>query len=314
MEVPTLTKKQIKSTLSMKKTKAKQVIKNVLPSPYSNTFWPELSVEDEIKLNNILEKNLPRIKGEKINVPWKDLKNIPKADRKNFRKEYTERLNTKQPESPDRQGLILGINDVTKSLEKLSVSAVLIAGDIQPRLMVQHVIDQSILHKIPVLIVQKLRNLTKIYCGISCVILGFDKVVDIPKSSAIMVGCINELFTSITPPKDHINSIRSHNLIVSEEKKYESTQVVSDTDVQLAEKPKDSIYLKNTGTGSRAFIPVPRKEVESSAMDIDFIEVPHIPTKVGASQYRSLKVKRLKNDLARTKRKIKILKKVELKI
>lgn len=39
MEIQTLTKRQLKSTLSEKKFKSKDVIKNILSTPYKSTFW-----------------------------------------------------------------------------------------------------------------------------------------------------------------------------------------------------------------------------------------------------------------------------------
>ncbi|KAJ8943539.1 hypothetical protein NQ318_023050 [Aromia moschata] len=79
METPTLNKKQQKSSLSAKKVRSKETIKNVLA--------PLIPPEDYIVLKQILEQNLPKIT-EKVRVPWRDIKNIPKADRKKFKEDY----------------------------------------------------------------------------------------------------------------------------------------------------------------------------------------------------------------------------------
>lgn len=64
---------------------------------YDFDFRPELLSEDQLKLRKILEKNLPLVKTEKINIPWKEIKDVPKTERKHFRNEYIQKLNLQQP-------------------------------------------------------------------------------------------------------------------------------------------------------------------------------------------------------------------------
>ncbi|KAJ8975247.1 hypothetical protein NQ317_007367 [Molorchus minor] len=82
METPTLSKKQKKLTLSAKKSRPKETIKNVLATPYSS-YWPKIAAEDHGNLKLILEKNLPKV-CEKVQIAWRDMQNIPKADRKSL--------------------------------------------------------------------------------------------------------------------------------------------------------------------------------------------------------------------------------------
>lgn len=63
---------------------------------------PELLAEAQIKMKTILSKNLPKVKTEKINIPWNEIKSVPKADRKNFRKEYALRMDPHQHKNFER--------------------------------------------------------------------------------------------------------------------------------------------------------------------------------------------------------------------
>lgn len=72
-------------------------------SPLTNELpRPELSTEDQFNVRIILEKNLPRVKEKKINIPWEKIKSIPKAERKKFRMEYFHSLNSEHPKSTER--------------------------------------------------------------------------------------------------------------------------------------------------------------------------------------------------------------------
>lgn len=41
------------------------------------------------ELHDTLKENLPLLKHKKVNIPWNDVKDIPKSERKNFRWNYT---------------------------------------------------------------------------------------------------------------------------------------------------------------------------------------------------------------------------------
>lgn len=44
--------------------------------------------EDIVTLHEALQSYLPRLAAPKVNIPWKDLKNVPKEKRKEFRQKY----------------------------------------------------------------------------------------------------------------------------------------------------------------------------------------------------------------------------------
>lgn len=118
MEVSVFTKKQIRSSLSMKKTKSKQVIKSVLASPYNNTFWYDImylliyllfilflnrpELDNQTELRSILEKHLPCVKALKVKIPFNEIKAVPKEKRKEFRQKFAQKVGIEVPKSPEK--------------------------------------------------------------------------------------------------------------------------------------------------------------------------------------------------------------------
>lgn len=215
----------------------------------------------------------------------------------------------------------MGINDVTKNLESNSLSFVLISKDVQPKLMVQHVIDLAILRKIPVLIVEGLRKLIQSKCGISSVTFGVKN--DASSNSLLKINkCVQKLFKHITPPTNNIyheNNCFKSDKFESEDMEVAEVDKVSDLCDNLTEKQmKELYYLKVSNGGQRAF--VPERNIDSQKSDIipiefsdfDAVSKQKCDTKMN-KKYKSLKVKRLKSDAARLKKKIKNIKKFTAK-
>ncbi|VEN49061.1 unnamed protein product [Callosobruchus maculatus] len=163
METPVLNKKQQKLSLSAKKSRPKETIKNVLSTPYAS-HWPQISSpEDNSTLKEVLELNLPKIRAETAKIPWRELKHLKKPERKELRRQKN---NEPEVDKKNYEGLRLGVNAVTKLLETNTAGSVLIAGDVQPRLMVQHIVDMAVLYKIPILVFNQLRDVLKSTCGL----------------------------------------------------------------------------------------------------------------------------------------------------
>lgn len=223
-------------------------------------------------------------------------------------------MNIQWPNTSESEGLILGINDVTKHLENNSISCVVISSDVQPKLMVQHIIDQTVMKKIPILIVSNLRKLTKIYCGISSVALGITEKCT--GSLVLIKSCVEQLFKKISPPEDHVNFdrlqlINNFNQRI-EETKNDMKETDCDKSVKNEEQIMSSIYLKIDGHSGRVFIPEAKKEIvqHNSFANKSYIKAHGKIDKKSGVKYKSLKVKRFKGDISRAKKKIKSLKKM----
>lgn len=217
------------------------------------------------------------------------------------------------------QGLILGINDVTKALEQNSLSTVLISNDVHPKLMVQHVLDMTVIKNVPTLIIPNLRNLTKTHCGINSVILGIQNNVPGTNSLSEIQNISEQIFNSITPPTNLLNSNRS--LISNNEPQNvdEQNNLIEDEksnqnfNSSCEDERDHSYYLIKKDNNLRAFIPEGKKQApinETILMETKnmFEEAGNLQQKL-FKKYKPLKVKRVKSDSSRQRKKIKILKK-----
>ncbi|XP_072387239.1 uncharacterized protein [Diabrotica undecimpunctata] len=344
METPVLTKKQLKSSLSAKKQRPKETIKNVLALPFNNNFWPEVSAEDQKELKDRIIQHMPVIRDKQIKVPWKELKTVPKANRKAFRKEYNEKLLGPQPSKKCCSGISFGINSMSKLLEKNFAQAILLDAETMPRLLVQHLVDQAVLYTVPIICVTGLKETLKSVTGINSVGVAFSKEITSENSVNLLIQKISHLFKNVPPPENHINYNRSLDPYVpeheSKEKEAPKKEIVKVDVVQIRKK----VYLTRSDPKSRAFIPefkeakpthkmevndTYKMEVDDTyktevnnkpKMDIDdtgfiaFTEEPEEekleepPKHKVKVKYKSLVVKRLKGDPNRNKRKIENLK------
>lgn len=190
---------------------------------------------------------------------------------------------------------------------------VLLSNDVQPRLMVQHIIDLAILKKVPILVVADLRNLIKKNCGIRSVAMGI-KNPAVANNLLNIVNCVQNIFKGISFPEEHINFNRSFVINTEQkqpEEKMDTTTV--DTENKMCSDNNlthSSIYLAIREKCGRVFIPEVRKKIEfneilskeeSNELNIQFQGI--------KSKYKSVKVKRLKKDSSRRKKKINSLKK-----
>ena len=87
MEANILSASQQKKTLRRKRNKKKETVKNVLGTPYAH-YWPLVKNTDEKNLRDVLTTNLPRLREDKVAIPYKDIKNIPREERKSYRTKF----------------------------------------------------------------------------------------------------------------------------------------------------------------------------------------------------------------------------------
>lgn len=309
-------------------------------------------------LKTILQNNLPKVKPKKINVPWQVLKNIPKPERKKFRNGYAKNGESQinkvnrytiifiagvdiKAIYTFREGLTFGINDVTRLLEKNLASAVLISSDIQPRFMVQHIIDEAVLYKIPIIIFDNLRDFVYKICGIRSAVIGISKNISPESKLSLIKENVIQIFEKCPPPIKHINynrlrqngsseiqenaadvSKQENKLNNNSNREYEmeiSPQIEDGRNDESTKHesenndPKPSLYLKRESKDKRVFVPEEIEEnVKSYKMEVDstgFLafsgsSAPEVKNKTVATNYKSLIVKRLKGDPNRNKRKI----------
>ncbi|CAG9863509.1 unnamed protein product [Phyllotreta striolata] len=304
---PAFTEKQLKSTLSAKKNKPKEARKHVLACPFKE-FRPRIkSEEDQKLLHDVIMHKVPLLKHQK-NVPWEQIKHVPKEERKAARA---------VPDStggPKKNNIRLGVNEVTKLLEKKSAGAVLISGDTKPMKIVQHVVDMAVLHRVPVLILDDLKSTLHQKCGIAAMTFAIER--DLPPDSPLIAikECVENIFAKIPSPLNHINYKRSLEDIVSTNEPAEQME----DDEEDEEEPKfdetevrKRVYLEKPKSG-RAFVPQePKKRKKVGKMDVDetgFLsftnESTDWPPAYSTPSYKSLAVKTHRGNRVRAKNKL----------
>ncbi|XP_066253915.1 uncharacterized protein [Euwallacea similis] len=314
-KAPILTKKQQNSSFGAKKIKSKENVRNVLASPYCK-YWPVISTEDSDCIHSILSQQLPKLINERVKVPWPELKKIPKCDRKAYRNNFIDSQSPQLIDKEAREGLILGVNDTTKAIENRLIQSILITDNVQPRLLVEHLIDQCVLMRIPVLVVPQLKSLLKQSCGISSIVIAFTNCVKYSK----VYETIKDISVKYPVPRNHIHFHRIVNaadksLIVIDDSILEPPvgEKQGGKDNNSTESP--NFYLLRKNDKERAFIPktstqqINKAPSQIASTDV-FMAFSENPVEMPVyKNYRSLKVKRTKGDCNRNKRKMDAIKK-----
>ncbi|KAI4456276.1 hypothetical protein MML48_8g00010465 [Holotrichia oblita] len=265
---------------------------------------PLLKNEDDASLKVILKSNLARIRKTRPNIPWEEIKHIPKQQRRAYRAKLSG-LDPSETRNLTSKCIYLGINEVTKLIEKDEAIAVLLANDVEPHLMIKHVIDLCILKLVPILVVSDFKEFLKEVLGISAAAIAFGKDVDCDAKNETIVGAINQIFLNYPIPESHVSfnngSLNFLNALhVSEEK------------VDAKQESDAKVYLYRDRKSSRVFIPrnsnvnynekqrMDRMEVDSSGF-LSFNDD-------ASEDYKSLIVKQVVNNPNRNKRKLEMLK------
>lgn len=223
--------------------------------------------------------------------------------------------------------MIIGANEVTKSLEADEISSVLLTSDAQPQMMVKHVVDLAVLRNVPALVVTGLRNILKERVGFGGLAVGFKKDLTMDSKYWAIDQKVKELATNYPVPVNHINYARQQAALESnkmEIKSNESLRKEGPIEKMQSETSKP-LYLYRTSTKYRCFVPqssqtaeevVHKMQIDSSGFvsfgkdvlekKLDSEAVKNVrPHKVS---YKSLLIKRVRNNEDRGKKKIEMLK------
>ncbi|XP_060850557.1 uncharacterized protein LOC132929310 [Rhopalosiphum padi] len=155
----------------------------VVTDPYEK-FWPILDLEKSQLLVDEMEKSIIKENG-KLKVNWFTLNKLPLDVRKCQIKNLS--ITHKQQISPElkaqRSVLKMGINEVSRCVEKDQITCCLIAEDVANCMIAKHLLFMTSAKRIPVLILPDMRSITKRFIGFSSAVLGLkDDVLNIPES------------------------------------------------------------------------------------------------------------------------------------
>ncbi|KAG5344743.1 RPP38 protein, partial [Acromyrmex charruanus] len=257
MTTPVLTKKQQRHSLSAKTGPIKG-LRNILAQPTQN-FWPIINVNQYPELMINLNTILPSIKKSNHKIPKDMLKNLTKKDRVLARKKMLEEA----PPKPDiLKFIVIGINEVTRALEKDNVCSVLLDANTDPLILIKHIISMAVNKKIPVLMLPMLRTITKEKGFPSRVLALKQEVMQCPNNVCYPIyKSIAEAFKDFKLPECLLQCYKSDEVPdKSAMCKIEITEKDSDTKPNIS-KPEKSVavfadvYKYRSSRDERAFVP-----------------------------------------------------------
>lgn len=254
MTTPVLTKQQQRHSLSAKKGPAKG-LRNILAQPNVN-FWPVIGVEEYPELVTNLKTILPTIEQKSRSIPRHILKSLSKNERALARKEALE----KAPPKPDiLKYMIIGINKVTRSLEKDNVCSVLLDATVESPLIIKHIVTMAVNKEVPVLLLPILKLVTLEKLGFATTAFALtQEVMQCPDNACHpLYKSIAEAFKDFKLPKSLLHRFMPDDGAISETR---ITVMNSDTNPNIS-KPEKSVtvftdvYKYRSSRDKRAFIP-----------------------------------------------------------
>ncbi|XP_011313186.1 uncharacterized protein [Fopius arisanus] len=136
--------------------------------------------DDEGKLKNILTESLPNKTAQLREISWAQLRKMSKDERANLKKEN--KLKKKDAGDKMTENMCLGVNAVTRSLEKDSLISVLIDSNVEPLIMIKHVVAMCQRKNIPVILIPFLKTTTFQKLGFAAAALGLRKLSGSPET------------------------------------------------------------------------------------------------------------------------------------
>lgn len=258
MSTPILTKKQQRQSLSAKKGPIKG-LRNILAQPTEN-YWPTVNMDQYPTLVTLMDKLLPLIKQPKYKMPGFMLRDIPKEKRKLVKEEALEKEATKFDKNI-LKSVILGTNAVTRALEKDNVCCVLLDANVEPRLMIKHIIIMAQNKKIPVLLLPVLKTVTLQQIGFATAAFALKDNVTQSSDNAFhaLYKLVAEIFNNFKPPKCSLQLFKPNENEDSEESVMcKAGNTNTNCDLITSEKPVTiftDVYKYRSSRKERAFIP-----------------------------------------------------------
>lgn len=259
MSTPVLSKQQQRQSLSGKKLQNKG-LRNVLAQP-QDKFWPIVDAEKCSILEELLNRLMPAIKRPSRSIPWSQLRHMKKEERAQAKKEA---LIVKEENVPNPEivgSIVLGINAITRSLEKENVCCILMEANIDPHLLVKHVIHMALNKKVPILMFPKLKTVTLNTIGFATAACALKKfVMDSPDHHFYpLYTAICDIFKDIPLPKNKMQLFKDEapEPTISDEEDNMSTE--EESHIPSPEPPKftlsTDVYMYRSSCKERAFVP-----------------------------------------------------------
>ncbi|XP_012145680.1 uncharacterized protein LOC100879287 [Megachile rotundata] len=277
MSTLVLTKFQQKHTLSAKKTPNKG-LRNVLAQPQDN-YWPIVNANKRSGLEELLNKTMPLIKRPDHSIPWSKLRHMKKEERAQVKREAISKEGS-VPDPKISNSVILGINAITRALEKENICCVLMDADIDPPLLVKHIIQMAQNSKIPLLLLPQLKTITLSTIGFACAACALkNDVKESPDHHFYpLYQTIHNIFKDMPSPKNTFKLIERINYSEKSES-YETDDSSNEMESQMESSKtakytlSTDVYMYRSSRKERAFVPPIATENSKAADTSDFISL-----------------------------------------
>ncbi|VVC39357.1 50S ribosomal protein L30e-like,Ribosomal protein L7Ae/L30e/S12e/Gadd45 [Cinara cedri] len=151
--------------------KKKQKPRCSITNPFEK-FWPLLDSKESELLVNVMKKTICKENG-KLKVNWFTLKKLPLDVRKCHIKDLSNKHKLINSDlRAQRLVLKMGINEVSRNIEKNQIACCLIADDVSNSMISKHLLLMTAAKKVPVVILPNMRSVTKLIVGFSSAALG----------------------------------------------------------------------------------------------------------------------------------------------
>lgn len=233
--------------------------RNVLALP-EKPFWPALE-EPEIE-TSLLEELKETLKAAKTIHPqlkWSEVRKMNKEQKAKHVEQFFKNLTLEEQAQHEKakqlkKYLAIGINEVSRGLEKKELACCLIHGLAKPKLIITHVIQLAHGREVPILIVNDLKQITKESLGFSSLAIGFLKDVAVDIKHEFHELCKHIINLSKGFSEDLEEPVDgTHN----DEPKTEDIENKKSTDTIFSKMIIDcsSLYLYRTSSDYRVFHP-----------------------------------------------------------
>ncbi|XP_024946946.1 ribonuclease P protein subunit p38 isoform X3 [Cephus cinctus] len=273
-----MSKKQQKKSLSSKKGPTKG-LRNVLVQPFDN-YWPVLEDDKDASLKNLLKRLLVVLKRNPVNISWAKLKKMTKEERLVAKEAAKTEVST-LADQKIINSTVIGVNAVTRSLEKNAVCCVLLDANVEPVLLIKHIVNMALKRNVPVLLIPFLKSVTVETMNFATAAIAFKN--NVAKDEA---NYFHELFKKIVDlaanypvPDKAVKLLQEDTESQNKELLHNNSCVETDhsTDTDKSIKlftVSTNVYKYRTSRNERVFIPENAMEIQTPGkVWTDFIAV-----------------------------------------
>ncbi|XP_008212584.1 uncharacterized protein LOC100679008 [Nasonia vitripennis] len=296
---PVLSKAQQRKSLSAKKGPIKG-LKNVLAQPYEN-YWPLLKNDEGATLEKLLQRLLPVLKRSESKVPWSQLRKVKKEERAAARRAAQVNSDSNYDEVAAKS-VVFGVNAVTRLLEKDNASCILLDGNVDPSLLVKHVVVMAKNKDIPVILLSFLKRVTLETIGFASAAIGLKKDVKDTADNYFftLLEKVSELSSDLSRSKTPVALFQENTQVDDEENKIQVKDEPMEEDIKKDAKPhtvSTDVYLYRTSKKERVFQPAnaskEKPNIDKSwcdyiALDNDGFNLDERPAKVPLRFFESV--------------------------